>query len=228
MAAPERARGIGRAPGFSSFARENRGAVSGNGSGRGSGGGQRRAAPRPRRGRDLPLPLLLPLAVGAVIGERLGRRGLAILAPVALLALILGILGLGRPQTRLAGEREEAATTLTAPIAAAAPAIEVVAVAPPTATLPDPTIPANAGGERVPTAAASAPTVAPPPVAPPTVPPTAGATAPTVALQPLVPAATAAPPTPKPRRHDDHPDPDVPLRARRHRPARIRSASACR
>jgi len=161
--------------------------VSGKQRGRGSSGGPERAASRPRRGRALPLLLLLPLAIGAVIAERLGRRGLAILAPLVILALVLGGLGLSRPATRLAGE-QGGATTPAATLAAA------IAVVPPTATTPDPTIPANAGGERLPTPAALAPTA----VAPTTAAKPASATTPTVAPRPIAPAATAVPPTPTP------------------------------
>ena len=161
--------------------------MSGKQRGRGSSGGPERAASRPRRGRALPLLLLLPLAIGAVIAERLGRRGLAILAPLAILALVLGGLGLSRPATRLAGE-QGGATTPAATLAAA------IAVVPPTATTPDPTIPANAGGERLPTPAALAPTA----VAPTTAAKPASATTPTVAPRPIAPAATAVPPTPTP------------------------------
>ncbi len=161
--------------------------MSGKQRGRGSSGGPERAASRPRRGRALPLLLLLPLAIGAVIAERLGRRGLAILAPLVILALVLGGLGLSRPATRLAGE-QGGATTPAATLAAA------IAVVPPTATTPDPTIPANAGGERLPTPAALAPTA----VAPTTAAKPASATTPTVAPRPIAPAATAVPPTPTP------------------------------
>ena len=145
-------------------------------------------ASRSRRGRDLPLLLLVPLAVGAVIGERLGRRGLTILAPLVIVALVLGIVGLNRPATRLAGEQ-----------ATIAPVGAIVAVVPPTATIPAPTIPANAGGERFPTATAPAPPTAQPTVAPTIVAKPASATTPTVVLQPIVPTATAAPPTPTPK-----------------------------
>ncbi len=174
--------------------------MSGKQRGRGSGGGPERAASRPRRGRALPLLLLLPLAIGAVIAERLGRRGLAILAPLAILALVLGGLGLSRPATRLAGEQGGATTPAATLAAAIAPTTAAVAVVPPTATTPDPTIPANAGGERLPTPAALAPTVAAPTaVAPTTAAKPASATTPTVAPQPLAPAATAVPPTPTPK-----------------------------
>jgi len=182
--------------------------VSGKQGGRDSGDIQRRAASRPPRGRELPLVILLPLAIGAILGERLGRRGLTILAPLATIALMLGILGLNRPQTRLAGEQEGAAPTPAAIVAAAsAPtteAVEAVAAVPPTATPPDPTIPANAGGQRFPTPTALAPTAPAPTTIPPTVAPTpaakpAGVTTPTVALQPIVPTATVVPPTPTPK-----------------------------
>jgi peptidoglycan/xylan/chitin deacetylase (PgdA/CDA1 family) len=174
--------------------------VSGKQIDRGPGDVRRREAPRQRRGHDLPFPILLPLAVGAVLYERIGRRGLAILAPLVILALVLGVLNLGRPQTRLAGEQ-----ATTAPVAAeSAPMVAAAEVVPPTATIPDPTIPANAGGERFPTPTPDAP--APSPIPPTTIPPTTAikpvsATTPTVAVQPVAPTATAVPPTPtsKPR-----------------------------
>jgi len=174
--------------------------VSGKQIGQGSGSTPGRAVSHARRRRDLPLVLLLPLAIGAVIGERLGRRGLTILAPLVILALVLGILGLGRPEARLAGEQE----------ALAPPAAEVTASGDGTtiAAPPDPTIPANAGGQREPLSTVTPPIAVPPTDAPApiTAPPTTAAeptttAIPAVALQPIVPAATAvAPiPTPKPR-----------------------------
>lgn len=174
--------------------------MSGKQRGRDSGAAPGRAIPYAKRGRDLPLILLLPLAIGAVIGERLGRRGLLALAPVVILALALGGLGLSRPEARLAGEQAGGPTPAATSVVAIAPTTAAIAAAPPTATIPDPTIPANAGGQR-----ASNPTATvPPTTAPPTVAPTptakpASSTAPTVALQPIVPTSTAAPPTPTPR-----------------------------
>jgi peptidoglycan/xylan/chitin deacetylase (PgdA/CDA1 family) len=177
--------------------------VSGRRDRQGAGGTRRHAAAHPRGRRELSLFLLLPLAVVAVIGERLGRRGLTLLAPLAILAIVLGILGLGRPGTRFAGEQGELATPPTAPIVAAAivpGTAGTVAAAPATATAPDPTIPASAGGQREPTPTAPAPpTQAPPAVAPPTAAKPTSAPNGAVAIQPLVPTATAVPPTPTPR-----------------------------
>jgi len=181
--------------------------VSGKRIGRGSGSTPGRAVSHARRGRDLPLVLLLPLAIGAVIGERLGRRGLTIIAPLVILALVLGILGLSRPEARLAGEQETLAPP-AAEIAAGGDGTTIAAIVPPTAAPPDPTIPANAGGQREPLSTVTPPIAVPPADAPaPTTAPPATAAEPTataipaVALQPIVPAATAvAPiPTPKPR-----------------------------
>ena len=168
--------------------------MSGKQSGRDSGGIQRRAASHARRGRDLPLPLLLPLAIGAVLADRLGRRGLTILAPLVIVALALGLFGLSRPATRLAGEQAGATTPAASVAAVEAPPVGAVAAVPPTTTAPDPTIPANAGGERFPTATPANPTVAAPIAVKP-----AAATTPTVALQPIAPTATVAPPTPTPK-----------------------------
>ncbi len=181
--------------------------MSGKRIGRGSGSTPGRAVSHARRGRDLPLVLLLPLAIGAVIGERLGRRGLTIIAPLVILALVLGILGLSRPEARLAGEQETLAPP-AAEIAAGGDGTTIAAIVPPTAAPPDPTIPANAGGQREPLSTVTPPIAVPPADAPaPTTAPPATAAEPTataipaVALQPIVPAATAvAPiPTPKPR-----------------------------
>ncbi len=176
--------------------------MSGKQHGRGSGAVPRRALPHAKRGRDLPLILLLPLAIGAVIGERLGRRGLLLLTPVMILALVLGVLGLSRPEVLLAGEQAGGPTPAATSAAALAPTTAAVATVPPTATIPDPTIPANAGGQRPsnPTATATVPpTTAPPTVTPTTAARPASSIAPTVALQPIVPTSTAAPPTPTPR-----------------------------
>lgn len=126
-----------------------------------------------RRGPDLPLPLLLLLAVGAVLGERLGpgRRPLLVVLPLAL-CLALSAFGV-----RFIGRGGAVATpTPPAPVAAiaTAPAPTATAAAtaaPPTAppppraagTTPTPSAP-PASGFPAPTATATpAPSIAPTP-----------------------------------------------------------------
>lgn len=143
-----------------------------------------------RRGRDLPLPLLLLLAIGAVAGERLGRRGLLLITPLVILALVLGGVGL-----RAAAQDRTSATPTPGGLVAAVPS-PIEATTPPA----DPSIPPNAGGQPFPTA-----TIVPlqPATAMPTaseIQPTA-AVVPTAKLEPTVAPPTAVPvtPTPQPR-----------------------------